>query len=417
MLCLLRILRKVRKLKHNYIIVMRPKLYTRKKKMKGGEGVNNTTSTTDLDPNVVKSEAMAAAEAKAIADTARNTAETKVATNDLIKDTEAENKETAEEEKEEREAREAQEEREAEKAALIAALKEEIEEIERKLEELTPDITRIYEKSQQIENSKNNNNNKNLTIEELTPEEFEKFKIYIDVYKNLIEKNDELYRVENSSTEEWSFTSLLLAPVKKFFGNLLGNIKKMGAKATTASIKGMTGFVVECYKEIQPNLIEFAQLKNETQLAVTGKTLGAAQLGIDGLAETGPTGELSAAALNGAIETGSPTEAINGATKGLTNQALVMSGPIVDPALKYTGYSAPAAPAAGGGRRSNPNNLREVQKGGLAAAKRVENSIKQFLGLSVSSSHILNMVKRKTMVKRKRESNGIRQSRKRAKKQ
>jgi len=397
MLCLLRILRKVRKLKHNYIIVMRPKLYTRKKKM--------------------KSEAMAAAEAKAIADTARNTAETKVATNDLIKDTEAENKETAEEEKEEREAREAQEEREAEKAALIAALKEEIEEIERKLEELTPDITRIYEKSQQIENSKNNNNNKNLTIEELTPEEFEKFKIYIDVYKNLIEKNDELYRVENSSTEEWSFTSLLLAPVKKFFGNLLGNIKKMGAKATTASIKGMTGFVVECYKEIQPNLIEFAQLKNETQLAVTGKTLGAAQLGIDGLAETGPTGELSAAALNGAIETGSPTEAINGATKGLTNQALVMSGPIVDPALKYTGYSAPAAPAAGGGRRSNPNNLREVQKGGLAAAKRVENSIKQFLGLSVSSSHILNMVKRKTMVKRKRESNGIRQSRKRAKKQ
>jgi hypothetical protein len=90
-----------------------------------------------------------------------------------------------------------------------------------------------------------------------------------------------------------------------------------------------------------------------------------------------------------------------------------MSGPIADP----NNLLAATYPAAGGGRRSNPNNLKEVQRGGLAAAKRVENSIKQFLGSSVSSSHILNMVKRKTMVKRKRESNGIRQSRKRAKKQ
>jgi hypothetical protein len=332
-----------------------------------------------------------------------------------MEDTAAENKETTEEEKEERAAAEAQAEREAEKAALIAALKEEIEEIERKLEELTPDITRIYEKSKESNNNKSSEstNNKNLTVEKLTPEEFEKFETYIDLYKKLIEKNDELYNAENSSTEEWSVTSLILSPVKNFFGNLLGNVKKMGAKATMASVTGMTGFVVQCYEEIQPNLIKFAQLKNETQQAVMATTSGAAQLGINGLAKTGPTGELSAAALNGAIETGSPTEAMNGATKGVINQALVMSGPIADP----NNLLAATYPAAGGGRRSNPNNLKEVQRGGLAAAKRVENSIKQFLGSSVSSSHILNMVKRKTMVKRKRESKGIRQSRKRAKNQ
>ena len=514
MLCLLPILRKVRKLKHNYIIVMRPKLYTRKKKIRGGNTavmsrsrlddigprvdnmVNNAVANVDPyalqmkaknavmaqadaiqtaatntadnlkvvatldpnaaqmraenaakleasklkgqiaaklraekaaavkaeamaaaaksvmpDPNVVKAEAMAAAEAKAIADTARNTAETKEATKDMIEDTAAENKETTEEEKEERAAAEAQAEREAEKAALIAALKEEIEEIERKLEELKPDITRIYEKSKESNNNKSNESN--LTVEELTPEEFEKFETYIDLYKKLIEKNDELYNAENSSTEEWSVTSLILSPVKNFFGNLLGNVKKMGAKATMASVTGMTGFVVQCYEEIQPNLIKFAQLKNETQQAVMATTSGAAQLGINGLAKTGPTGELSAAALNGAIETGSPTEAMNGATKGVINQALVMSGPIADP----NNLLAATYPAAGGGRRSNPNNLKEVQRGGLAAAKRVENSIKQFLGSSVSSSHILNMVKRKTMVKRKRESKGIRQSRKRAKNQ
>ena len=66
----------------------------------------------------------------------------------------------------------------------------------------------------------------------------------------------------------------------------------------------------------------------------------------------------------------------------------------------------------GGGRY----NIKEVQKGGVAAAKRAENSIKQFLSSSVTSSHILNMVKRKTKAKRKRNEKRSRYSRKRARK-
>jgi hypothetical protein len=417
--CLLLILRKVRKIKHNYIIVMRPKSYTRKKKIRGGQSVvESAPQAVEIkniqDPNVVNAEAKAAAEAKAIADKARDTADTNVATKDLIEDTAAENKETAEEERKEREAAEAQAEREAKKAALIAALKQEIEEIEKILEDLSPNITVIYEKSKEFELENKNKNN--LTVEELSPKELEIFKEYIDIYKKLIEKNDELYTAENSSTEEWSLTGFVLAPVKKFFRNLLGNAKKMGAKAAMSTVSATTGFVVQCYEEIQPNLIKFAQLKNETQRAVTGTTLGVAQIGIDGLAEAGPVGEIESAALNGAkhgIETGSPTEAINGAIQGSTDKLTADNMYLNN---QTSNLLAKTYPVVGGGR-INPNNIKEVQRGGAAAAKRVENSIKQFLESSVTTSHILNMVKQKTRFKRKRESKGIRQSRKREKNQ
>ena len=72
-----------------------------------------------------------------------------------------------------------------------------------------------------------------------------------------------------------------------------------------------------------------------------------------------------------------------------------------------------AAAAAGGGRHPN---IKEVQKGGAAAAKRAQDSIKQFLSSSVTSSHILNMVKRKTKAKRKRNEKRSKYSRKRARK-
>ncbi|MBU4486357.1 MAG: hypothetical protein KKD38_05460, partial [Candidatus Delongbacteria bacterium] len=74
------------------------------------------------------------------------------------------------------------------------------------------------------------------------PKEFADFKEYIDVYKSLVEKKDELYRAENSTTEEWSFTSLFLAPIKKFFGSLFGNIKKMGANYERNSEKTYKGY-------------------------------------------------------------------------------------------------------------------------------------------------------------------------------
>ena len=284
--------------------------------------------------------------------------------NKVVKD---ENKVETAEETEAREAEEAAAAaREAEKAALIEALKIEIEEIEKELETLQPAMAKINEKSIQIElRNKNKENKDNLTIEELEPKELETFKNYVAIYKKLIEKNDELYKAENSSTEEWSLTSVILAPVKKFLGNLLGNINKMGAKATMASVTGMTSFVVACYKEIQPKLIEFAKLKGETELALKQAT---------------QMPDIAAVA---------NTDANTDAT---------------------------VAKAVGGGRARN-SNLKEIQRGGAAAAKRVENSIKQFLGSSITSSHILNMIKRKTKVKRNRESKGTRQSRRRAKSQ
>ena len=270
--------------------------------------------------------------------------------------------------------------REAEKEALIASLKQQIEVIEKKLEELKPDIIRIYDKSKRLEENKNN-----LIKEELSQEEFEIFKNYINIYKELIEKNDELYTAENASTKDWSISAILLSPIKKFFSSLLGNIKKMSAKATMASVTGMTGFVVQCYEEIQPQLIKFAQLQGETQRAIIEATRIPPAPGLPSTP-------------------GLPT------TPGLPST----SGLPSTPGLPTTpGLPSTSELIKGGSKKINPI-IKEVQKGGASAAKRAENSIKQFLSSSVTSSHVLNMVKRKTKVKRKRD--GKMYSRKRAKK-
>jgi hypothetical protein len=84
--------------------------------------------------------------------------------------------------------------------------------------------------------------------------------------------------------------------------------------------------------------------------------------------------------------------------------------------LTQNSFNLAAAAAAGGGKSGRYSNIKEVQKGGAAAAKRAQDSIKQFLSSSVTSSHILNMVKRKTKAKRKRNEKRSRYSRKRAKK-
>ena len=108
-----------------------------------------------------------------------------------------------------------------------------------------------------------------------------------------------------------------------------------------------------------------------------------------------------------------PTNVIN-STQGLESAPTSVIQALPTDRTQYlktkTAQNALAAPAAGGGRRPN---IKEVQKGGAAAAKRAQDSIKQFLSSSVTSSQILNMVKRKTKAKRKR--NGKRYSRKRAK--
>ena len=305
-----------------------------------------------------------------------------------------------EEEKEEREAAEAQAEAEEAKAAQIATLKIEIEEIEKELERLKPAITEIYTKSKELElkntntntNTNKNKNKTDLTIEELSPEEFEAFKNYVNVYKTLIEKKDELYTAENTNTEEWSLIGFLLAPVKKFFGSLLDNAKKMGVKGTMATVTGVTGFTVECYEQIQPNLIKFAQLKGETQRAINEASQ------IPGAAV--PTTDVPT--------TDVPTDGLPTVPGVPTTDGLPTTGLPTIPTV-------PGLPTVVGGGRNN--NLKEIQKGGAAAAKRVENSIKQFLGSSITSSHILNMVKRTTRIKRNRKSKGTRQSRRRARRQ
>lgn len=292
-----------------------------------------------------------------------------------VEEKEDEKEDETKEEKEEREAAEAQAEAEEAKAAQIATLKIEIEEIEKELERLKPAITEIYTKSKEI-NLKNKNKT-DLTIEELSPEEFEAFKNYVNVYKTLIEKKDELYTAENTSTEEWSLSSIILAPFKKLFGKIVDGIKDGTATVLVSTAKGGAEVFAKSMEKMEAPLTEIKEI--QARIAAAG-------------IPTVPT------------------------TDGLPTVPAVPGLPTIPPTgLPTIPTAVPTIPTVVGGGRNN--NLKEIQKGGAAAAKRVENSIKQFLGSSITSSHILNMVKRTTRVKRNRRVKGTRQSRRRARRQ
>jgi hypothetical protein len=304
MLYLLRILRKCRKLKNKYIIVM---------------SINTNTNPNPNDSNM----------------------------ND--DDSDSNEKLTPEQE-------------EQDKEALIEQLQKELDGLYNDLLAFQEPINKIYD-----ENQKEN-------FSELKPEDQDKINEYETIYNHYREIIQKISDAEHEN--KGLFATFILDPLKKTFNGFFENLKKGSAKAITGSFRFGTEIFARSMEEMKSSLEKIQKIKAE--IAAAGKRAEAEAMA--GIPKTG-------------LETGLTPGLESGLESGLT------------PGLE-TGLEV-----KGGGRHSN---IKEVQKGGAAAAKRAENSIKQFLDSSVTSSHILNMVKRKTKAKRRR--NGKRYSRKRARK-
>jgi hypothetical protein len=300
MLCLLQILRKCRKLKNKYIIVM---------------SINTNPNDSNMNDD----------------------------------DSDSNEKLTPEQE-------------EQDKEALIEQLQKELDGLYNDLLAFQEPINKIYD-----ENQKEN-------FSELKPEDQDKINEYETIYNHYREIIQKISDAEHEN--KGLFATFILDPLKKTFNGFFENLKKGSAKAITGSFRFGTEIFARSMEEMKSSLEKIQKIKAE--IAAAGKRAEAEAMA--GIPKTG-------------LETGLTPGLESGLESGLT------------PGLE-TGLEV-----KGGGRHSN---IKEVQKGGAAAAKRAENSIKQFLDSSVTSSHILNMVKRKTKAKRRR--NGKRYSRKRARK-
>jgi hypothetical protein len=254
------------------------------------------------------------------------------------------------------------EQEEQDKEALIEQLQKELDGLYNDLLAFQEPINKIYD-----ENQKEN-------FSELKPEDQDKINEYETIYNHYREIIQKISDAEHEN--KGLFATFILDPLKKTFNGFFENLKKGSAKAITGSFRFGTEIFARSMEEMKSSLEKIQKIKAE--IAAAGKRAEAEAMA--GIPKTG-------------LETGLTPGLESGLESGLT------------PGLE-TGLEV-----KGGGRHSN---IKEVQKGGAAAAKRAENSIKQFLDSSVTSSHILNMVKRKTKAKRRR--NGKRYSRKRARK-
>jgi hypothetical protein len=257
----------------------------------------------------------------------------------------------------------------------LEALKNQVEEIIGELQELKPSIDEIYTKYE--------TNDKNTKIQDLDEADKLIFDNYIFKYKEYLTILDEIAITENEEAGGL-FDSYVIQPISDAFGNMFDRVKNGIAKGLTGSFKFWSDTVARSMEEMEPSLKRIQEAKSR----------------IYGMASQG----------------------LNDATKGVDASAPGLSPDLPSASALPSASGLPATPTLplaspsvaalqGGGRYYN---IKEVQKGGAAAAKRAENSIKQFLSSSVTSSHILKMVKRKTKAKRKRTDK--RYSRKRAKK-
>jgi hypothetical protein len=253
----------------------------------------------------------------------------------------------------------------------LEALKNQVEEIIGELQELKPSIDEIYTKYE--------TNDKNTKIQDLDEADKLIFDNYIFKYKEYLTILDEIAITENEEAGGL-FDSYVIQPISDAFGNMFDRVKNGIAKGLTGSFKFWSDTVARSMEEMEPSLKRIQEAKSR----------------IYGMASQG---------LNDA------TKGVDAAAPGLSPDLSSALPSASDLPATPTLPSPSVAALQGGGRYYN---IKEVQKGGAAAAKRAENSIKQFLSSSVTSSHILKMVKRKTKAKRKR--NDKRYSRKRAKK-
>jgi len=261
--------------------------------------------------------------------------------------------------------------------------------------------------------------------EKFTPQELETRKIRI---KQENEKNIALELAKKEKYEESGgiIETYVTGPIKKKVGELADGAKDAVATAATSSANAVTGIGVACYEKIQPNIIKLGELQNETKRAITGEvgpvlatpvdtntipvdassdltgsivdvpipvdasalTGSIADTGIRTLATSGPAGPIASSALTGALtgaqtglKTGSASDVLSGTFTGATTGATIGA----------TNTLENAGIKMGGATR---RNLKEIQKGGKMTAKRVQNSINQFLNSSIKANQ-------KTKTKRK----------------
>ncbi len=258
----------------------------------------------------------------------------------------------------------------------LEALKARVNDLKQMLSNLQPNIDIIYTKYQ--------NKDTNTTLQDLEENDLNELSNYINTYKEYVTTLSEIDAAENEK-EGGLFDSYIVEPISNAFGNMFDKAKNAIAKLATGSGKFWTDTIARSMEEMEPSLKRIQEAK--------ARIYGTATQGLEDATKSVDA------------STQSLSQDIEGSTQDLNNAKVIM------PDLS-TGVQSPVLVSSrGGGRYSN---IKEVQKGGAAAAKRVENSIKQFLSSSVTSSHILSMVKRKSKAKRK--GNGKRYSRKRAKK-
>ena len=306
----------------------------------------------------------------------------------------------------------------------IESLKQEIASLEAYLKE-----AKIYETIQKYKDIELKNDKELDEAEKKELKELEEHITgYITTYDLYSKKNSELNSVIDDDGKGL-FATYILAPISNAFDDLIKKAKNVTVKLATGSAKLGADLFAESMRQMQPSLERIQEIKAE--IAASGKiaqtraesaaaTATNVGQGLTNVTESAPTDAIQVL----------PTNVIN-STQGLESAptSVIQVLPI-DRTLDvkktnaaqnarqifevkddfFQNQNTLAAAAAGGGRHPN---IKEVQKGGAAAAKRAQDSIKQFLSSSVTSSQILNMVKRKTKAKRKR--NGKRYSRKRAK--
>jgi putative sterol carrier protein len=273
----------------------------------------------------------------------------------------------SEDEQEALEAKEALEAEEA-KEALIQGLKAELDVLLKELQGfqgVMDGILKKYKPDTKIEE-----------IEKKDPEAIKQLNKYSSIYSKYSTTLQAIVMAESINDKSY-WTTFVIDPISDFFGDFGNKIKKGTATFATGTAKLGADIFAESMRQMQPSLEEIKRIQAE-------------------IAAAGKLGELP----------------------GIKGPELPgIKGPEL-PGIKGPGSAFSTADtrqlvSQGGGR---PLSIKEVQKGGAAAAKRAQDSIKQFLSSSVTSSHILNMVKRKTKAKRKRNEKRSKYSRKRARK-
>ena len=216
-------------------------------------------------------------------------------------------------------------------------------------------------------------------IEKKDPEAIKQLNKYSSIYSKYSTTLQAIIMAESINDKSY-WTTFVIDPISNFFGDFGNKIKKGTATFATGTAKLGADIFAESMRQMQPSLEEIKRIQAE-------------------IAAAGKLGEIPEIPELPGIK-GSELD-VKKTISGITN-----------PNENF----AAAAQAAGGGKGGRPLSIKEVQKGGAAAAKRAQDSIKQFLSSSVTSSHILNMVKRKTKAKRKRNEKRSKYSRKRARK-